>query len=62
MEILGEEVVSQGQYIKRIKRWIKGWVKIPGGKFTIGLTGPETEIEISVIGHLKIFKVSYENK
>ena len=49
MKILHQEVIySQGCFL-RVKRWIKGWVKIPNGKYIIGLTGRETEVVVEII-------------
>jgi len=58
MVILGKRVVYSGQYLDRVKVWIKGWVNIPGGTYIWGYTGKETEVEADAIKTLHTFEVS----
>ena len=57
MIILHEEVIFSNGNIRHVRRWIYGWVQGIGGKFTVGLTGSETIVELDVIKPLQKFEV-----
>ena len=57
MVILNEEVIYQDGCFRHVRRWIKGWVEIPGGKYVMGITGKETVVELRVVTSAKTFQV-----
>jgi len=58
IEIINEEVLYSKGCFHRVRRWIRGWIPIPGAKYIQGQTGRETEIEIEIIKASKTFFVA----
>jgi len=60
MIIIQQEIVYSRGCFYRIRRWIKGWVNVPDGKFMFGLTGKETYVEKNVIIPQRTFFIHQE--
>jgi len=58
MTILNEEVIYSNGCLRRVKRWVKGWVPGINGKFIVGLTGRETEVVLDIVVASHIFEVT----
>lgn len=60
IKLLDEKVISSHGPHRHVRRWYKGWVKIPDVsdvKYIDGHTGPETVVELDIIKPTKTFDV-----
>lgn len=57
MTHIGEQVLYSRGSFARVVRWYSGWIRIPMGVWTYGLTGKETHVATDVIKPVEKFEV-----